>query len=130
MKKHRKQIADVGGQKSLIDVPVDDVLHKIDCHAEYLRVRSINKEVTFDENVISTLMADVAYDYEESQLLESLHEALDTLNEKERRLVKLLYYDDLGQCKTAAMLGISQSTVAYQNQRIISRLKKQMKNWI
>ena len=88
MKKHRKQSVDVGGQKQLVDVPVDGKLYKADRREEYQRARSKAKDVPLDEAVLADLTADVVEDYEEQQLLESLREALKTLNEKERRLIK------------------------------------------
>ena len=129
MKKHRKQSVDVGGQKQLVDVPVDRELYKTDRHEEYQRTRSKTKDVSLDEATLADNTADVMEDYEESQLVKSLLEALNTLNTKERRLIEYLYYDGLTERQTAAILGIAHQTVGKQKRRIIAKLRNSLIDW-
>ena len=129
MKKHRKQSVNVYGQKRLVDVPVDDKLYKIDNREEYQRRRSKSKHITLDD-IITELTADVIEDYEESQLLERLHDVLQTLTKKERRLIKYIFYDGLTERETAAILKISQPTVTAQKQKIIQKLRNCLTDWL
>jgi RNA polymerase sigma factor (sigma-70 family) len=130
MKKHRKQMVDVGGQKQLVDVPVDDELYKADNRAEYLRVRSKVKDISFDETVFTDLTANVVEDYEESQLLDCLDKAVKALNEKERRLIEYLYYKNLTEREVAVILGISHQAVNKQRHRIIVKLRENLSDWL
>ena len=130
MKKHRKQSVNVGGQKQLVDVPVDSELYKADRHAEYQRVRSKQKDVSLDDAVLADLSSDIMEDYEEAQLLENLREALKTLSEKERQLIEYYYYCGLTESKTAAILGISQQRVGQQKHRVIAKLRKILIDWV
>ena len=130
MKKHRKQIVDVGGVKRLVDVPADDELYKADNREEYQRARSKTKHVSFHEVAFADLTSDVTEAYEESQLLECLCEALQTLTEEERRLVEYIYYDGLTERKVADILGISQQAVGKQKRRVIAKLRANLIDWM
>jgi len=130
MKKHRKQLVSVSGQRRLVDVPADDELYKADCREEYQRARSKAKHVSFHEAALADLTADVMEAYEESQLLECLREALQTLTEEERRLVEYLYYRRLTERKTADILGISQQAVGKQKHRVIAKLRASLIDWM
>ena len=130
MKKHRKQVVDVLGQKRLVDVPVDDELYKADNRSEYQRARSKTKDVSLDESIINDSTADVMEDYEEMQLLESLRESLKTLNDKDRRLIKYLFYDGLTERETATILGVSHQAVGKQKRRIIATLRNSLIDWL
>lgn len=130
MKKHRKQVVNVFGQKQLVDVPVDQELYTADRHEEYQRVRSAAKHIPLDEVVLADETADVTEAYEEAQLLVSLSNALKTLNEKERRLVKYLFYDSLTEREVATILSISQPAVTKQKHRIILKLRNSLIDWM
>ena len=88
MKKHRKQLVNVFGEKRMVDVPVDSKLYKADNHAEYQRARSKTKHVSLDEIILVDFTADVTEAYEENQLLERLRETLQTLSKEERQLLE------------------------------------------
>jgi len=130
MKKHRKQRVYVDGQKHLVDVPVDDELYKADNHAEYQRVRSTKKDTTLQDEILADVTADVMEDFEEKQLLECLYKALRNLNEKERQLIKYLYFDGFTERKTAKILGISQQAVGKQRHKIIQKLRNSLIDWL
>jgi RNA polymerase sigma factor (sigma-70 family) len=129
MKKHRKQSVNVGGEKRLVDVPVDAELYKADRREEYQRVRSRMKHVPFDDAVHAT-DTDIAGDYETAQLLESLREALQRLDAKERHLVQLYYFDGLTERKAADILKISQPAVNKLKRKTISKLRSSLIDWL
>lgn len=49
MKRKRKQTIILDGRRGLADVPEDDALYRLDCHAEYLRSRSLKFEISLDD---------------------------------------------------------------------------------
>jgi len=130
MKKHRKQSVYVSGRRQLVDVPVDDELYKADNHAEYQRARSKAKHISLNEIIIAGFTADVAEIYEEAQLLLCLQEALQALSEKERLLIKYVYFDGLTERETADMLEISQPAVTKRKHKIIKKLRVSLKDWM
>ena len=130
MKKHRKQMVDVGGQKQLVDVPVDDELYKADRRSEYQRVRSKKKDVSLDEIVFADLSADITEEYEEKQLLENLRKAMQLLTAEERQLIEYIYYAELTERKIAEILGISQPAVTRRKHKIIEKLRNSLRDWM
>lgn len=130
MKKRRKQFVNVLGEKRVVDVPIDSELYKADNHEEYQRSRSKAKHVSLDGIVLVDFMADVTEAYEETQLLERLHEALQTLGEEERQLLKYLYYDGLTEREVAAILEISQPAVAKRKHKILQKLRNSLSGWM
>jgi RNA polymerase sigma factor (sigma-70 family) len=130
MKKRRKQSVYVFGRKRLVDVPVDNELYKADNRAEYLRAKSKAKHVSLDITVNIGITADVAEIYEETQLLESLREALQTLSDKERLLVDCIYFNGLTEQETAKILNVTQKTVNVRKQKIIKKLRESLIDWL
>ena len=130
MKKHRKQLVNVLGEKRMVDVPVDSELYKADNHEEYQRARSKAKHLSLDEMILVDFMADVVEAYEEKQLLERLREALQTLCEEERQLLEYLYYDGLIEREVAAILEISQPAVTKRKHKIIQKLRNSLIGWM
>jgi RNA polymerase sigma-B factor len=130
MKKHRKQVVKVLGQKRFIDVPVDDELYKLDSREEYQRKRSRKKHVSLDAIVITEVTVGVAEAYEKAQLSECLEKALQALTAKERQLIEYIYYDGLTERETAVILKISQPAVTKRKHRIIKKLRNSLNDWI
>jgi RNA polymerase sigma factor (sigma-70 family) len=130
MKKRRKQSVYVFGRKRLVDVPVDSELYKADNRAEYLRARSKAKHISLDISVNIGIAADVAEIYEETQLLESLREALQTLSDNERLLVDCIYFNGLTEQETAKILNVTQKTVNVRKQKIIKKLRESLIDWL
>jgi len=130
MKKHRKQLVKVLGERRMVDVPVDSELYKADNHEEYQRVRSKAKHVSLNEIVLVDFMADVTEAYEETQLLEHLHEVLQTLDEEERQLLEYLFYDGFTEREVAVILGISQPAVTKRKKKIIQKLRNSLIGWM
>ena len=76
------------------------------------------------------ITADVAEIYEETQLLESLREALQTLSDKERLLVDCIYFNGLTEQETAKILNVTQKTVNVRKQKIIKKLRESLIDWL
>jgi len=129
MKKHRKQSVNVLGKKQLVDVPVDGELYKADNREEYQRTRSKAKDVPWDASLFADLSADVTEAYEESQLLECLKEALQSLSDKERQLIEYIYFDGLTEQQTADILKVARQTVGKKKNRIINKLRNSLADW-
>ena len=129
MKKYRKQVVNVLGQKLLVDVPVDDELYKADCREEYQRARSKAKHVSLDDALLICSTDDITEAYEESQLLECLREAIKTFGENERQIIEYLYFENLAESEIATILGISQQAVNRKKHRIIKKLRDCLADW-
>jgi len=138
MKKYREQLVNVGEQRILVDVPVDEILYKLDNREDYQRRRSNLRHISIDENIddiiadttTNELTADVIENYEKSQLMEYLQKALQTLKKKELRLIDYLFYEELTGKETAEILKISPPAVTLQKQKIIEKLRKQLNDWL
>jgi len=128
MKKHRKQLVKVLGERQFVDVPVDDELYKADNREEYQRYRNKTKHVPLSE-IVADLSSDVFEVYENAQLLEALKSALQKLPEHERQLITHIYYDGLSEQETAELLQVSQQTVNKKKHRIISKLRTILIDW-
>jgi len=128
MKKHRKQIVNVLGKKQLVDVPVDEQLYKADNREEYQRTRAEDKHLPLFD-VFADLTGNAVEIYEEKQLLVCLHEALQNLNEQDRELIEIIYFDGHIQQEAAEILGVSQKTVSIRHKKAIDRLKNSLVDW-
>ena len=58
--------------------------------------------------------------------IERLYKALDTLTEKERKLIEALFFEEMTERAVALSLGISQPAVHKQKNKILKKLKPQM----
>jgi len=130
MKKHRKQSVYVFGRKRLVDVPVDSELYKADNHAEYQRARSKSKHTMLDEIAFTSFADDIAEAYEKSQLLICLREAVQALSNKERLLIKCIFYDGLTEQEAATILKIARQNVNKKKHKIIKKLRNSLKDWL
>lgn len=54
---------------------------------------------------------------------ESLHQAMQLLSEKEKRLLRLIYWRDMPLKKIAALLHVSPQSISKQKQRILQKLR-------
>lgn len=130
MKRERKQFVFVYGRKQFVDVPVDDELYRADRHSEYQRLRSREKDVPLDEDILADLTKNTVENYEKKELFEKLSEALKILTAEERQLIDYIYYHNLTEREIAAILEISQQAVSKQKHKVIKKLRKYFKDWI
>jgi len=128
MKKHRKQLVKVLGERQFVDVPVDEELYKADNREEYQRARSKAKHVPLSD-IVADLTGDVFEAYENAQLLEALNSALRKLPENDRQLIKRIYYDGLTEQEVAETLKVSQQTVNKKKHRAINKLRNILIDW-
>ena len=73
--------------------------------------------------------ADSGVDAEKEKVINHvlLEQLLGTLEEKERRLITLRYYEDKTQTQVAAELGISQVQVSRLEKKILLRLRQEVR---
>ncbi|MCL2675118.1 MAG: sigma-70 family RNA polymerase sigma factor [Firmicutes bacterium] len=67
---------------------------------------------------------DIGADYEKREEKETLITAVTKLNDEERRLVRLRYYEQKTLCEVGQILGISHQAVGKQLSKIHTTLKK------
>lgn len=88
------------------------------------RVESISCETFFEEGE----NPGGAYfeDSEKNPVLDKIliHQLIDSLEEKERRLIWLRYFQEKTQVETACILGVSQVQVSRLEKKILGRLRK------
>ena len=60
--------------------------------------------------------------------IERLYKALDTLTEKERKLIEALFFEKMTEREVALSLGISQPAVHKQKNKILKKLKLFLEN--
>ena len=81
-------------------------------------------------DVLGTDSDEISKDLEEEVDKKLLHEAIEKLSAREKKIIKLRFGLNTGTEKTqkevADMLGISQSYISRLEKRIISRLKKEI----
>lgn len=79
-----------------------------------------------DEN--SGRELDIPVDAPEEKISEiiSLHQTLDLLEEEERQIINLRYFNGLTQSKTAEALGISQVQVSRKEKKILLKMRKKL----
>lgn len=65
-------------------------------------------------------------EYERIDSRMSVHQVMDTLPERDRRLVELRFFKCLTQTKTAEILGISQVQVSRREKAILSDMRKKL----
>lgn len=81
MKRKRKQPVMLDGRRGLTDVPEDDALYRLDCHAEYLRSRSLKFEISLDDvHIGGPWESQPEYIVEQADLFRRLTTALSHLS--------------------------------------------------
>lgn len=63
---------------------------------------------------------------QESELKQTLMEALDVLTEKERRVIELYYYEDLTLKEISLLLEVSESRVSQLHTKALLKMRKKM----
>ncbi|MFM1581368.1 sigma-70 family RNA polymerase sigma factor [Helcococcus bovis] len=60
---------------------------------------------------------------------EALYEALDKLDESERMLINLLFFNELTEREAAKQMGVSQKTVNNRKRKILEKLKTDLSDY-
>jgi RNA polymerase sporulation-specific sigma factor len=68
---------------------------------------------------------DIPYDESESIFDKlSVQQLMDKLNDNEKQIIKLRYYDGKTQCETALFLGVSQVQISRKEKAILRKLRE------
>ena len=88
-------------------------------------VLSLDSPMNEDGLILMDLKGDESA---EEKMLErlSLKEAMDKLDELEKKVIALRYYKDLTQQKTADILGISQVKVSRTEKKALEKMREKM----
>lgn len=129
MKRKRKQSIMIDGRRGLADVPEDEALYQLDCHAEYLRSRSLKFEISLDAvHIGGPSESQPEYIVEQADLLQRLAAALSHLSAAERRLIRWRFDEELCQAEIARRTACSQQKVSRDLQRVILKLREELKD--
>ena len=66
----------------------------------------------------------------ESELKEVLAQSLETLTEKERRVIELYYYEELTLKEISSILEVSESRISQLHTRALAKMKKKMGSYM
>ena len=76
----------------------------------------------------------VSYDIEKQDEIKMIHDAISSLEPRERQIIELRYgmngHDEMTQKEVADFLGISQSYISRLEKKIIAQLKKELEGKI
>jgi RNA polymerase sigma factor for flagellar operon FliA len=67
---------------------------------------------------------------EEKQLKEILTDVINSLNERERLVITLYYYEDLSMAEIGKMLGCTESRVSQMHSQIMKKIRERIKKYI
>ncbi len=109
-----------------INVPVDDIIMAMEANAE---VESLYKTIYQGDGNAIYLIDKIERgedDHENIVNHIALREVLDSLNEKDRNIIKLRYFEEKTQTEIANMLGISQVQVSRLERKILKSMRESM----
>ncbi|MCI8635687.1 MAG: FliA/WhiG family RNA polymerase sigma factor [Eubacterium sp.] len=67
---------------------------------------------------------------QENELKEVLTDTLETLTEKERRVIELYYYEELTLKEISKILGVSESRISQLHTKALMKMRKKMGNYM
>ncbi len=67
---------------------------------------------------------------DKKELLEVLMQAIDTLNEQERTVLSLYYYEDLTMKEIGEVMGVSEQRIGQVNRKLIKKLKEILSSYM
>lgn len=76
-----------------------------------------------DDEIIRDIYEDVAEQVISEMMIESLHKAIDLLDDEDHQLIHLLYFDEQTQQHCSEVFGVDQSTINRRKKRILKKLK-------
>lgn len=86
-------------------------------------------QLTLGDTVEDEDSADPEKEYEETELKEALANAIKRLNEKDRLLLNLYYYEGLTLKEIGQVLEVSESRVSQLHARALNRLREELKEY-
>ncbi|KOF55851.1 MULTISPECIES: FliA/WhiG family RNA polymerase sigma factor [Clostridium] len=116
-----------------LGVEVKDVI-EVESYINYISVMSL-EDLIFSEDDDMPLIGTIEdkkspspeRSLEEKEEIEYLTKALDLINEKDKTVLSLYYYDGLTLKQIGSILGVSESRVCQLHTRAIMHLRKQLK---
>ncbi|AUN16058.1 sigma-70 family RNA polymerase sigma factor [Paraclostridium sordellii] len=108
-------------------------VHKIKKSTLNLSTSSLDNIVLDSENdlklidIIKDESINIEDSVEKDELIQTVTKALDMLNERDRLVLSLYYYEELTLKEIGAVLGVSESRVSQLNKKAILNLKGMMK---
>lgn len=109
-----------------INLPVEDIIIALEANVEVDSIyrpvyQSDGKEVTLADKLLE--QRDGHEEMMNRMLLEQL---LDTINEEEKEIIRLRYYENITQSEVAKILGISQVQVSRMEKKILLKMRNQL----
>ncbi|HBF2078735.1 TPA: FliA/WhiG family RNA polymerase sigma factor [Clostridioides difficile] len=108
-------------------------LHDIESNIDMLNIVSLNYVIFEDTNeTVQDVISDREEEapeniIEEEEKLEILSKAISNLNEREKLILSLYYYEDLNLKEIGKMLGVSESRVSQLHRKSIRNLRNKIK---
>lgn len=116
----------VGEIAEFLEMPLEDVILALEANAE---VESIYRPVyTGGEEEIFLIDQLKDNNNQEEQLFQKmiLEEGLELLDEKEQRLIRLRYFENMTQSQIADQLGMTQVQVSRMEKKLLQRMNRQL----
>ena len=82
-----------------------------------------NHEASFDGIGVRRVIFDPEMEFERKELKNILTDAINRLNEKEKRVVTLYYYEELTLKEISRIMGVSESRISQIHSRAVLKLK-------
>jgi len=109
-----------------LDIPAEDLIMAMD---SLNSIQSLYDVIHQDDSSPVLLIDKIQNDnLEDSGLIDkiALREMLATLEQRERQIIMLRYFNEKTQCQVAEMLGISQVQVSRIEKKILDKLRKRL----
>lgn len=120
----------VKGKKASVDKNLYLTYKKQINHENYLRYNRVKYKVftfsDFEENVIANISdknMDVYYEVESKLEIQNLYKALSKLNDKEKEIIYLIYFENKTLREISKMKNISYTQIANIRNKILKKLR-------
>lgn len=131
-----KELQSIHGDKISDEMVAKKMKLTIEEYYEFLDEISIYSVYSLDKKISESINFNVKSDYidfepesamEKKELIKELTSAIETLNEREKRIVQLYYYSELTYKEISKVLNITESRISQLHSQIIIKLKDKLK---
>ena len=134
-KQHEKILEELQnhyGEKITDELIAKEMNLSLQDYYEFLEEISIYSVYSLDKKFSESVNFDIKSDYiefqpessvEKKELVKELTQAVDTLNERDKKIVQLYYYSELTYKEISMILNITESRISQLHSQIIARLK-------